>query len=115
MPENVKSKINEFHDIYADDDNEPFETSKTEEAANMIIEAAKMTGNEITYSEINAMIADSNFDKDTLEDIYDIIDLLKSILIEVGISDHRVDLTVSDLISCHFCSFNYQVCRFFSL
>ena len=38
MPENVKSKINEFHDIYADDDNEPFETSKTEEAANMIID-----------------------------------------------------------------------------
>ncbi|MBQ6150816.1 MAG: RNA polymerase sigma factor RpoD [Mogibacterium sp.] len=74
MPENVKSKINEFHDIYADDDNEPFETSKTEEAANMIIEAAKMTGNEITYSEINAMIADSNFDKDTLEDIYDIVE-----------------------------------------
>ena len=74
MPENVKSKINEFHDIYADDDNEPFETSKTEVAANMIIEAAKMTGNEITYSEINAMIADSNFDKDTLEDIYDIVE-----------------------------------------
>ena len=74
MPENVISKINEFHDIYADDDNEPFETSKTEEAANMIIEAAKMTGNEITYSEINAMIADSNFDKDTLEDIYDIVE-----------------------------------------
>ena len=74
MPENVKSKINEFHDIYADDDNEPFETSKTEEAANMIIEAAKMTGNEITYSEINAMIADSNFDKDALEDIYDIVE-----------------------------------------
>ena len=69
MPEKIKSKMNDFHDIYTDDDSEPFEASKTEEAANMIIEAAKMTGNEITYNEINAMIADSNFDKDTLEEI----------------------------------------------
>ena len=76
MPENIKSKIKEFDDIYIDDDDndEPFETSKTEEAANMIVEAAKLTGNEITYSEINAMIADSNFDKDALEDIYDIVE-----------------------------------------
>ncbi len=74
MPENIKSKINEFNDIYADDENETFEASKTEEAANMIIEAAKMTGNEITYSEINAMISDSNFDKDALEEIYDLVE-----------------------------------------
>ena len=74
MPENIKSKINEFHDIYADDEHETFEASKTEEAANMIIEAAKMTGNEITYSEINAMISDSNFDKDALEEIYDLVE-----------------------------------------
>ena len=74
MPENIKSKINEFHDIYADGDNEQFEMSKAEEAANLIIEAAKMTGNEITYSEINAMIADSNFDKDALEEIYDMVE-----------------------------------------
>ena len=74
MPEKIKSKINGFGDIYMDDDNETFEASKTEEAANMIIEAAKMTGNEITYSEINAMIADSNFDKDALEEIYDIVE-----------------------------------------
>ena len=59
MPEKIKSKMNDFHDIYTDEDSEPFEASKTEEAANMIIEAAKMTGNEITYNEINAMIADS--------------------------------------------------------
>ena len=74
MPEKIKSKMNDFHDIYTDDDSEPFEASKTEEAANMIIEAAKMTGNEITYNEINAMIADSNFDKDALEEIYDIVE-----------------------------------------
>ena len=74
MPENIKSKINEFHDIYADDEHETFEASKTEEAANMIIEAAKMTGNEITYSEINALISDSNFDKDALEEIYDLVE-----------------------------------------
>ena len=74
MPENIKSKINGLGDIYMDEENEPYEASKTEEAANMIIEAAKMTGNEITYSEINAMIADSNFDKDALEEIYDILE-----------------------------------------
>ena len=84
MPENIKSKIKEFDDIYIDDDDsdEPFETSKTEEAANLIVEAAKMTGNEITYSEINAMIADSNFDKDALEDIYDIVESKNISIIE---------------------------------
>ena len=74
MPEKIKSKIKDYGDIYIDDENETFETTKTEEAANLIIEAAKMTGNEITYSEINAMIADSNFDKDALEEIYDIVE-----------------------------------------
>lgn len=82
MPEKIKSKINGFGDIYMDDDNETFEASKTEEAANMIIEAAKMTGNEITYSEINAMIADSNFDKDALEEIYDIVESKNVSIIE---------------------------------
>ena len=82
MPENIKSKINEFHDIYADDEHETFEASKTEEAANMIIEAAKITGNEITYSEINAMISDSNFDKDALEEIYDLVESKNISIIE---------------------------------
>ncbi|MBR3200268.1 MAG: RNA polymerase sigma factor RpoD [Mogibacterium sp.] len=83
MPENIKSKIKDFNDIYADDDNdEHFETSKTEEAANIIVEAAKMTGNEITYSEINAMLADSNFDKDALEDIYDMVESKNVSIIE---------------------------------
>ena len=85
MPEKIKNKIKEFDDIYIDDDDndEPFETSKTEEAANMIVEAAKMTGNEITYAEINAMIADSNFDKDALEEIYDIVESKNVSIMEI--------------------------------
>ncbi len=83
MPENIKSKINDFHDIYIDNENdEPFETSKAKEAANQIVEAAKMTGNEITYGEINAMIADSNFDKDALEEIYDLVESKNVSIIE---------------------------------
>ena len=83
MPENIKSKLNDFHDIYIDNENdEQFETSKAEEAANQIVEAAKMTGNEITYGEINAMIADSNFDKDALEEIYDLVESKNVSIIE---------------------------------
>ena len=83
MPEHVKSKINEIGNAYMDDENEEqFEITKTEEAANMIVEAAKLTGNEITYSEINAMIADSNFDKDALEDIYDMVESKNVTIIE---------------------------------
>ena len=83
MSENIKSKIKGYDDIYISDDNDgPFETTKTEEAANLIIEAAKMTGNEITYSEINAMIADANFDKDALEEIYDIVESKNVSIIE---------------------------------
>ena len=84
MPENIKKKINELDDdFFGDDANEELvELSKTEEAANMIVEAAKLTGNEITYAEINAMIADSNFDKDALEDIYDMIESKNVTIIE---------------------------------
>ena len=75
MPEKIKRKINEFDDIYAGDDSEErVEMSKIEETANMIVEAAKLTGSEITYGEINMMIADSSFDKDALEEIYDIVE-----------------------------------------
>ena len=99
MPENIKSKLNEYDDIYIDDEeNEDLiELSKTEEAANMIIEAAKLTGNEITYSEIGAMIADSNFDKDALEDIYDLIESKNISIIEnreptsIELEDEDVD------------------------
>jgi len=81
MPEKNKRKINGFDDIY-DGNDESFETSKTEEAANMIVESAKLAGNEITYSEINALIADSNFDKDALEEIYDLVESKNVSIIE---------------------------------
>ena len=76
MPEKIKNKINGFDGIYEGND-ESFEMSKTEEAANMIVESAKLAGNEITYNEINALIADSNFDKDALEEIYDLVESKK--------------------------------------
>ena len=83
MPEKIKNKINDLNDMYiSDDSDEPFEATKTEEAANAIVEAAKMTGNEITYSEINALIADSNFDKDALEEIYDLVESKNISIIE---------------------------------
>ena len=81
MPEKNKRKINGFDDIY-DGNDESFETSKTEEAAIMIVESAKLAGNEITYSEINALIADSNFDKDALEEIYDLVESKNVSIIE---------------------------------
>lgn len=50
------------------------ELSKAEEAANTIIEAAKHTSNEITFSEINSLLSDVSLDKDTLEDVYDLVE-----------------------------------------
>ena len=82
MPEKMKSKSKDPNRVFIDDSDEQLETTKTEEAANAIVEAAKMTGNEITYSEINAMIADSNFDKDALEDIYDMVESKNISIIE---------------------------------
>ena len=81
MPEKIKNKINGFDDIY-DGNDEAFEMTKTEEAANMIVESAKLAGNEITYNEINALIADSNFDKDALEEIYDLVESKNVSIIE---------------------------------
>ena len=81
MPEKIKNKINGFDGIYEGND-ESFEMSKTEEAANMIVESAKLAGNEITYNEINALIADSNFDKDALEEIYDLVESKNVSIIE---------------------------------
>ena len=76
MPENIKEKINQMNDSMLDDDDieEKKEPTKTEEAAASVVEAAKLAGNEITYAEINAMVADYNFDKDSIEDLYDIIE-----------------------------------------
>ena len=84
MPEDIKEKVNGIGSSYLDDDDhgDHIELSKAEEAANTIVESAKQSGNEITYSEINALIADSNFDKDTLEEIYDMIESKNISIIE---------------------------------
>ena len=52
----------------------PSEISKLEELSTPILEAARQSGNEITFGEINIMLADNNPDKDTLEDIYDFLE-----------------------------------------
>ena len=75
MPETkskIKTKSVETDDIM--DNEAPVEVSKAEELAGMIIESARHTGNEITYGEINVMLADSNPDKDLLEEIYDLVE-----------------------------------------
>ena len=79
MPEKSKSKnkiktksIEQGNDIF--DEEAPVEISKAEELAHQIVEAARNTGNEITYGEINLMIADSSPDKDMLEEIYDLVE-----------------------------------------
>ena len=50
------------------------ELSRNEEIASTIIESARHTSNEITYSEINSLLSDMSLDKDSLEDIYDIVE-----------------------------------------
>ena len=52
----------------------PSEISKLEELSMPILEGARQSGNEITFGEINIMLADNNPDKDTLEDIYDFLE-----------------------------------------
>ena len=83
MPEDVKKSIKEMDDIYDDDEKEASnELSRTEELANSIVETAKLTGNEVTYAEINAMLSDVTLDKDTLEEIYDIVESKNVSIIE---------------------------------
>ena len=75
MPESKKIKDKAIHRGGAADENDaPLEMTRAEELAQTIIDSAKATGNEITYGEINVMLADSNPDKDLLEDIYDIVE-----------------------------------------
>ena len=57
-----------------DEEDIPNDISRAEEIAGPIIDSARHTGNEITYGEINAILSDVSVDKDTLEDIYDIIE-----------------------------------------
>ena len=73
MPENNKNKVKANDHAVAEEEN-AYEMSKAEELAHSIIEAAKQTGNEITYGEINIMLSDSNPDKDLLEEVYDLVE-----------------------------------------
>ena len=76
MPDKKKDAIEE-KDIVQDDNNAKDvnkDLSKLEEIANSIVDTAKLVGNEITYAEINAIIADMKLDKDTVEDLYDLVE-----------------------------------------
>lgn len=76
MPRKKKDVINE-KDVALDDDNTKDvnkDLSKLEEIANSIVDTAKLVGNEVTYAEINAIIADMKLDKDAVEDIYDLVE-----------------------------------------
>ena len=102
MPETMrkmKSKSVEPDDIV--EDNAPVEVSRAEELAHTIIDSARRTGNEITYGEINVMLADSNPDKDLLEEIYDLVES-KGISImdtrEPSSNELEVDLDDDDLL-----------------
>ena len=102
MPETMrkmKSKSVEPNDIA--EDNAPVEVSRAEELAHTIIDSARRTGNEITYGEINVMLADSNPDKDLLEEIYDLVES-KGISImdtrEPSSNELEVDLDDDDLL-----------------
>ncbi len=74
MPESKKIKDKAIKGGNLAEDDAPLEMTKAEELAHSIIESARTTGNEITYGEINVMLADSNPDKDLLEEIYDIVE-----------------------------------------
>ena len=84
MPENVKKSIRDEKYIYIDDADEETqgEMSKVEEIAASIVDTAKLVGNEITYAEISAIVAEMNLDKDALEDIYDLVESKNISIIE---------------------------------
>lgn len=98
MPEDVKNSIKQMDDIYDADEKEVrSEVSRIEELANSIVETAKLTGNEVTYAEINAMLSDVTPDKDTLEEIYDLVESKNISIIEtreptsIELEDEDVD------------------------
>ena len=70
MPDNKSKKEKRIKEA----DSEKISMTKAEEIAQSIIDAAKLTNNEITYGEINIMLADVNPGKDMLEEIYDIVE-----------------------------------------
>ncbi len=71
MPDNKSKKEKRIKEA---DGEKNISLSKAEEIAQTIIDAAKQTNNEITYGEINIMLADVNPGKDMLEEIYDIVE-----------------------------------------
>ena len=98
MPEDVKNSIKQMDDIYDPDDKEVrSEVSKIEELAGSIVETAKLTGNEVTYAEINAMLSDVTPDKDMLEEIYDLVESKNISIVEtreptsIELEDEDVD------------------------
>ena len=98
MPEDVKNSIKQMDDIYDADEKEArSEVSRTEELANSIVETAKLTGNEVTYAEINAMLSDVTPDKDMLEEIYDLVESKNISIVEtreptsIELEDEDVD------------------------
>ena len=98
MPEDVKNSIKQMDDIYDADEKEVrSEVSRTEELANSIVETAKLTGNEVTYAEINAMLSDVTPDKDMLEEIYDLVESKNISIVEtreptsIELEDEDVD------------------------
>ena len=98
MPDKTDKKTDK--DIAVFDDSS-VGLSKAEEIANSIIDAAKMASNEITYSEINTMLSEVSVDKDTLEDIYDIVESKGINIIETREPTSREledDLSESDIL-----------------
>ncbi len=74
MPDKKKDQIKENYkdEEITKDGNK--DSSKLDEIANSIVDTAKLVGNEITYAEINAIISDLKLDKDSVEDLYDIVE-----------------------------------------
>ena len=98
MPEDVKNSIKQMDDIYDPDEKEVrSEVSRIEELAASIVETAKLTGNEVTYAEINAMLSDVTPDKDMLEEIYDLVESKNISIVEtreptsIELEDEDVD------------------------
>ncbi len=61
-------------DLFENDLENKTELTKTEEVALELIDAAKATGNELTYAEIGLQLAEMSLDKDQIDEIYEIVE-----------------------------------------
>ena len=96
MPRKKKEEIKDAMLDIEDKVEEPVLT-KAEEMANQIVEAAKQTSNEITYGEINSMLAENNPDKDLLEEIYDLVESKNVSILETREpQEHELENDVED-------------------